>query len=70
MPISAVATGIVIFCIPLKPVHGDMKHKLLVVDYLGTVLTLGGCSLILLPLIWVCNQFAHVFMHVFDRVTW
>ncbi|KAF8464810.1 major facilitator superfamily domain-containing protein [Gautieria morchelliformis] len=52
IPMSAVATGIVIFFIPLKPVHGDMKRKLLVVDYLGTVLTLGGCSLILLPLIW------------------
>lgn len=28
-------------------------RKLLVIDYFGCVLTLGGCALVLLPLIWV-----------------
>jgi len=39
-------------------VHGDIKEKLLVVDYFGATLTLGGCTLILLPLIWVCDLFS------------
>lgn len=28
-------------------------RKLLIVDYVGCALTLGGCALVLLPLIWV-----------------
>lgn len=31
-----------------------MKKKLAAVDYVGTALTLGGCTLVILPLIWVC----------------
>ena len=31
-------------------------RKLLAVDYLGAALTLAGCTLVILPLIWVCNQ--------------
>lgn len=27
----------------------------MVVDYLGVVLTLGGCAMIMLPLIWVTH---------------
>ncbi|KIJ39865.1 hypothetical protein M422DRAFT_174487 [Sphaerobolus stellatus SS14] len=52
IPVSAFATCVVIFVLPLKPVTGDMKRKLLAIDYLGAILTLGGCALILLPLIW------------------
>lgn len=31
----------------------DVNRKLMVVDYLGAALTLTGCTLLLLPLIWV-----------------
>jgi hypothetical protein len=31
------------------------NSKLLAVDYIGTFLTLGGCTLFILPLIWVCS---------------
>ncbi|KIJ39864.1 hypothetical protein M422DRAFT_230422 [Sphaerobolus stellatus SS14] len=52
LPLSAVSAGIILFVLPLKPVRGDLKDKLLSIDYMGTILTLGGCVLILLPLIW------------------
>ncbi|KDQ56248.1 hypothetical protein JAAARDRAFT_132785 [Jaapia argillacea MUCL 33604] len=52
IPISLCALCVVIFVLPLKPVQGDMKRKLLAVDYVGAVLTLVGCTLVLLPLIW------------------
>lgn len=58
-PISVVATLILVFLIPLKPVQGGIKGKLLVVDYFGAMLTLIGCTLILLPLIWVCAVFSN-----------
>lgn len=29
------------------------SRKLLAVDYVGVVLTLSGCALVILPLIWV-----------------
>lgn len=31
-------------------------RKLLAVDYLGAALTLAGCTLVLLPLIWVSDM--------------
>ncbi|KAF8058526.1 major facilitator superfamily domain-containing protein [Lyophyllum atratum] len=52
IPVSFVAMCVVVFVLPLKPVQGDMRRKLLVVDYLGAGLTLLGCSLVILPLIW------------------
>ncbi|KAN0079872.1 Major facilitator superfamily domain containing protein [Tylopilus felleus] len=52
LPISLFAICVVIFVLPLKPVEGNIKEKLLAVDYLGTILTLTGSVLILLPLIW------------------
>ncbi|KAH0834101.1 MFS general substrate transporter [Lanmaoa asiatica] len=52
LPISFFAICVVIFVLPLKPVEGDVKKKLLAVDYLGAILTLLGSVLILLPLIW------------------
>lgn len=52
IPVSFGAMCVVVFVLPLKPVEGDMRRKLLVVDYLGAGLTLLGCSLVILPLIW------------------
>ncbi|KAF7353979.1 MFS drug transporter [Mycena venus] len=52
IPISFVATCVVVFILPLKPVQGDIRRKLLAVDYVGTLLTLAGCTLLMLPLIW------------------
>ncbi|KIJ18330.1 hypothetical protein PAXINDRAFT_71564, partial [Paxillus involutus ATCC 200175] len=52
LPVSLCAICVVIFVLPLKPVEGDVKRKLLAIDYLGAGLTLLGSSLILLPLIW------------------
>ncbi|KAK7025996.1 hypothetical protein VNI00_015827 [Paramarasmius palmivorus] len=52
IPMSLVATCVVVFVLPLKPVEGDIRRKLLVVDYLGAVLTLAASTMIMLPLIW------------------
>ncbi|KAJ3576774.1 hypothetical protein NP233_g224 [Leucocoprinus birnbaumii] len=51
-PIAFCAAAVVIFVLPLKPVQGNVKEKLLVIDFLGSTLTLVACTLILLPLIW------------------
>ena len=53
LPVSAAAVAFVLLVLPLKPVEGDVRRKLAVVDYLGTALTLAGCTLVILPLIWV-----------------
>ncbi|KAF9463987.1 major facilitator superfamily domain-containing protein [Collybia nuda] len=52
IPITFCAVCVVIFLLPLKPVQGNMRKKLLVVDYLGAGLTLVGSGLVILPLIW------------------
>ncbi|KAJ7449107.1 MFS general substrate transporter [Mycena galericulata] len=52
IPISFVATCVVVFKLPLKPVRGEIRSKLLAIDYVGTLLTLIGCALLMLPLIW------------------
>ncbi|KXN90675.1 hypothetical protein AN958_03960 [Leucoagaricus sp. SymC.cos] len=52
IPIAACAILVVNFVLPLKKVQGDIKRKLLVVDYVGCILTLVACTLIILPLIW------------------
>jgi hypothetical protein len=51
--VSVTATSLVVFVLPLKPVRGNMKEKLLAVDYIGCALTLCGVMLLQLPLIWV-----------------
>jgi len=33
-------------------VTGNAKQKLMTIDYIGTALSLGGCTLVMLPLIW------------------
>ncbi|KAJ7634547.1 MFS general substrate transporter [Roridomyces roridus] len=52
IPVSFVATCVVVFLLPLKPVQGEIRSKLLAVDYLGALLTLGGCASLMLPLVW------------------
>ncbi|KAH9485879.1 Efflux pump dotC [Psilocybe cubensis] len=52
IPVAGCATSVVVFILPLKPVKGSMTRKLLVVDFFGAVLTLVGCTLVILPLIW------------------
>ncbi|KIY51784.1 MFS general substrate transporter [Fistulina hepatica ATCC 64428] len=52
VPITFFAMCVVIFVLPLKPVEGNMKSKLKVVDYLGSALTLASCSLLILPIVW------------------
>ncbi|PPQ65731.1 hypothetical protein CVT24_011764 [Panaeolus cyanescens] len=52
VPTSLSALLVVIFLLPLKPVSGDMISKLLAIDYVGMVLTLLGCILVILPIIW------------------
>ncbi|KDE05201.1 hypothetical protein MVLG_04440 [Microbotryum lychnidis-dioicae p1A1 Lamole] len=52
--------GIVIVQIflPLKAVKGSMRTKLAQIDYVGSLLTIGACTLILLPLNWGGVTFA------------
>ncbi|KZP14152.1 MFS general substrate transporter [Athelia psychrophila] len=52
IPIALASMVIIQFALPLKRVQGDIKRKLLAIDYLGAALTLAGCTLIILPLIW------------------
>ncbi|KIJ12269.1 hypothetical protein PAXINDRAFT_101285 [Paxillus involutus ATCC 200175] len=52
LPVSLSAICTVLYVLPLKPVEGGVKRKLLAVDYVGTGLTLVGSVLIILPLIW------------------
>ncbi|KAK7031852.1 MFS drug transporter [Favolaschia claudopus] len=52
IPFSFVATCVVVFVLPLKPVQGNIRSKLLAVDYVGALLALAGCTLFILPLIW------------------
>ncbi|KZT03957.1 MFS general substrate transporter [Laetiporus sulphureus 93-53] len=51
-PISFTAMCTVLLVLPLKPVEGNFRRKLLAVDYLGAALTLAGCTLVILPIIW------------------
>ncbi|KAJ7834904.1 MFS general substrate transporter [Mycena olivaceomarginata] len=52
IPVSFLGTCVVAFILPLKPVQGEIRSKLFAVDYVGTLLTLVGCTLFILPLIW------------------
>ncbi|KAF8869427.1 MFS general substrate transporter [Infundibulicybe gibba] len=52
IPISLAAVSVVIFALPLKQVQGNIREKLLSVDFTGVGLTLVGCALVILPLIW------------------
>ncbi|KAJ3814942.1 MFS general substrate transporter [Lentinula aff. lateritia] len=52
LPLSLVSSAVVVLVLPVKPVAGDIRKKLLLIDYVGSLLTLIGCALIMLPLIW------------------
>ncbi|KAJ3714748.1 MFS general substrate transporter [Lentinula raphanica] len=52
LPVALLASVAIIFLLPLKPVQGDMRSKLLMIDYVGVLLTLGACTMIMLPLVW------------------
>ncbi|TBU58506.1 MFS general substrate transporter [Dichomitus squalens] len=52
LPVSLCALIFVLYVLPLKSVEGNIKKKLAVVDYFGTALTLVGCTLVILPIIW------------------
>ncbi|THU97456.1 MFS general substrate transporter [Dendrothele bispora CBS 962.96] len=52
LPLAVVSTVVVLVLLPLKPVSGDIRRRLLIIDYFGSVLTLAACTLIMLPLIW------------------
>ncbi|KAM6503005.1 Major facilitator superfamily domain containing protein [Amanita muscaria] len=52
IPISLVATCIVLFVLPLQSIRGRIREKLLIMDFFGAFLCLVGSTLILLPLIW------------------
>ncbi|KAI0733738.1 major facilitator superfamily domain-containing protein [Fomitopsis betulina] len=51
-PVSLAATIVVMIVLPLKAVEGNFRRKLIVIDYTGAALTLAGCTLLILPLIW------------------
>ncbi|KAE9398873.1 MFS general substrate transporter [Gymnopus androsaceus JB14] len=52
LPVALCATLGVVFALPLKPVQGNIRSKLLMIDYVGVLLTLGACTMIMLPLVW------------------
>ncbi|KIP08655.1 hypothetical protein PHLGIDRAFT_365365 [Phlebiopsis gigantea 11061_1 CR5-6] len=52
LPVAGFAVAVVLLVLPLKPVEGNIRRKLMVIDYFGAILTLAGCALLLLPLIW------------------
>lgn len=40
--------------------HDDsLSSKLLMIDYVGVLLTVGACTMIMLPLVWVSNGFSN-----------
>ncbi|KAJ3722812.1 MFS general substrate transporter [Lentinula guzmanii] len=52
LPLSIVATIMAVIFAPFKPMTGGIVEKLKIIDYIGILLTVGGCTLIMLPLIW------------------
>ncbi|KAF9063670.1 major facilitator superfamily domain-containing protein [Rhodocollybia butyracea] len=58
LPVAFLAAVGVVFLLPLKPVQGSIRSKLLMIDYIGVGLTLAGCTMIMLPLIWGGVEFS------------
>lgn len=50
LPISAVAIVLIWFFLPLKPVEGSVRNKLLQIDYVGALLTIVGAGMVIFPL--------------------
>ncbi|KAJ3559783.1 hypothetical protein NP233_g11177 [Leucocoprinus birnbaumii] len=51
-PMALCTIVVVNFILPLKSVQGNIKSKLLAIDYVGSVLSLGANALVILPIIW------------------
>ncbi|OJJ45121.1 hypothetical protein ASPZODRAFT_18031 [Penicilliopsis zonata CBS 506.65] len=52
IPLTSMAILIVALVLPLKRVKGEVKQKLMQIDYLGSLLMISSSVLILLPLSW------------------
>ncbi|GAA5965979.1 hypothetical protein JCM8115_004783 [Rhodotorula mucilaginosa] len=60
LPIGGFCLAVIVFFLPLKPVHGSIKEKLLKIDYGGALLTIAASVLIILPLNWGGTSFPWV----------
>ena len=49
---SGLAIAVALYLLPLKSVHGSMRSKLLIIDYVGSCLTIISSILILIGLNW------------------
>ncbi|TFK50126.1 MFS general substrate transporter [Heliocybe sulcata] len=52
LPLAGIAILVCLWLLPLKKVHGDMKSKLLKIDYVGSGLTILSSILLLIALTW------------------
>ncbi|KIP12091.1 hypothetical protein PHLGIDRAFT_62405 [Phlebiopsis gigantea 11061_1 CR5-6] len=52
LPLSGIAILVGIWLLPLKRVEGEMRQKLLQIDYVGSLLTIASSILLLLGLNW------------------
>ncbi|KAL1747378.1 major facilitator superfamily domain-containing protein [Schizophyllum fasciatum] len=52
IPVAMLVAGVVAFALPFKRVEGNLKSKLLAVDYPGCAMVLAGCVLVILPITW------------------
>ncbi|EKM58038.1 uncharacterized protein PHACADRAFT_252002 [Phanerochaete carnosa HHB-10118-sp] len=52
LPLGGIAIAVGIWVLPLKKVHGDMRQKLVQIDYVGSLLTTVSSILLLLGLNW------------------
>jgi hypothetical protein len=47
LPLAGIAIAVAIWLVPTKPIMGDIRGKLLRIDYVGSVLTIIGSILLL-----------------------
>lgn len=52
LPLGGIAIVVGIWLLPLKKVHGEIRQKLLQIDYIGSLLTIASSILLLLGLNW------------------
>ncbi|KIP08458.1 hypothetical protein PHLGIDRAFT_377944 [Phlebiopsis gigantea 11061_1 CR5-6] len=52
LPLGGLALGVCLWLLPLKKVDGEIRHKLLQIDYVGSLLTITASVLLLLGLTW------------------
>lgn len=52
LPLGGLALGVCFWLLPLKKVDGELRHKLLQIDYVGSLLTITASVLLLLGLTW------------------